>query len=133
MTSLLEAEMNLDFLQHIREVTGYILVGFVHVKKSFCHGNLLKKTFYFYILIMMKPKNLYLFFSYSEISLQIIRGHGLFKINFRRYGLAIVHSHFNSLELPNLREIIYGSVLISNISDLCFLGTINWEEIITGK
>lgn len=38
-----------------------------------------------------------------------------------------------TLELPALRDILSGSVYIFNNQNLCFIQTINWEEIITGR
>lgn len=39
----------------------------------------------------------------------------------------------DSLELPALRDILAGSVYIFNNQNLCFIQTINWEEIISGS
>ncbi|XP_055299802.1 epidermal growth factor receptor [Sitodiplosis mosellana] len=104
LTWLESANMNLDFLQHIREVTGYVLISHVHVKN------------------IILPR------------LQIIRGRTLFKLNIydEQFGLFVSYSQMDSLELPALRDILSGSVFIFNNQNLCFIQTINWEEIITG-
>ncbi|XP_055299415.1 epidermal growth factor receptor-like [Sitodiplosis mosellana] len=95
---------NLDFLQHIREVTGYVSIRHVHVKN------------------IIFPR------------LQVIHGRTLFKLNIydEKFGLFVSYSQMDSLELPALRDIVSGSVLIFNNQNLCFIQTINWEEIITG-
>ncbi|XP_055297610.1 epidermal growth factor receptor-like [Sitodiplosis mosellana] len=103
LTWLEDPKMDLDFLQHIREVTGYVLINFVNVEN------------------VVLP------------SLQIIRGQILFKVNStHNYSLIVNHSTMKSLELPSLREILSGSVLINETNNLCFAQTIDWQEIVTG-
>ncbi|XP_031623661.1 epidermal growth factor receptor [Contarinia nasturtii] len=104
LTWLDDSKIDLDFLQHIREVTGYVLISHVDVKN------------------IILPR------------LQIIRGRTLFKLNIydEQFGLFVSYSKMDSLELPALRDILSGSVFIFNNQNLCFLQTINWDEIITG-
>ena len=68
------------------------------------------------------------------ISLQIIRGRTLFKLNIydEQFGLFVSYSQMDSLELPALRDILAGSVFMFNNQNLCHIQTINWDEIITG-
>ncbi|XP_031638546.1 epidermal growth factor receptor-like [Contarinia nasturtii] len=104
LTWLDDSKMDLDFLQNIREVSGYVLISHVDAKN------------------IILPR------------LQIIRGRTLFKLNtfYEQFGLFVSYSKMDSLELPALREISSGSVFIFNNQNLCFLRTINWDEIITG-
>ncbi|XP_055312021.1 epidermal growth factor receptor-like [Sitodiplosis mosellana] len=102
LTWLNDSTMDLDFLQHIREVTGYVLISFVNVEN------------------VVLP------------SLQIIRGQILFELGAENYSLIVHKSEIKSLELPSLREILSGSVYINKNNNLCFAQTINWKEIVTG-
>lgn len=67
--------MNLSFLQHIREVTGYVLISHVNISR------------------LVLP------------NLQIIRGRTVFKLTVRdeEFSLLVTHSYMDSLELPALR------------------------------
>ncbi|XP_041986353.1 epidermal growth factor receptor isoform X2 [Aricia agestis] len=104
LTWLQNETMDLSFLQHIREVTGYVLIS--HVK----------------VTNIVLP------------NLQIIRGRTLFKLNVREeeFALLVTMSSAFTLELPALRDVLRGSVGIYNNYNLCHLKTINWDEIITG-
>ncbi|KAG4073502.1 hypothetical protein HA402_000726 [Bradysia odoriphaga] len=104
LTWLQDPKMDLSFLQHIREVTGYVLISHVD------------------ILNIVLPR------------LQIIRGRTLFKLNIKddKFGLFITYSQMHTLELPALRDILAGSVGVFNAYNLCHIRTINWDEIITG-
>lgn len=96
---------DLSFLQHIREVTGYVLISHVDVE----HVRL--------------PR------------LQIIRGRTLFKLNVwnNEFGLFVSFSQMQTLELPALRDILNGSVGLFNNYNLCHIRTIEWEEILSGN
>lgn len=96
---------DLSFLQHIREVTGYVLISHVDVE----HVKL--------------PR------------LQIIRGRTLFKLNVwnSEFGLFVSFSQMQTLELPALRDILNGSVGMFNNYNLCHIRTIEWDEIISGE
>ena len=75
------------------------------------------------------------FICFLLFSLQIIRGRSLFKLNNKNdveYALFISSSQMESLELPSLRDILTGSVYISENQNLCFIQNIIWDEIITG-
>ncbi|CAG9558821.1 unnamed protein product [Danaus chrysippus] len=104
LTWLENETMDLSFLQHIREVTGYVLISYVKVAQ------------------IILPK------------LQIIRGRTLFKLNVRveEFSLLVTMSSALTLELPALRDVLRGSVGIYNNYNLCHVKTINWDEIITG-
>ncbi|KAK9695926.1 Protein tyrosine and serine/threonine kinase [Popillia japonica] len=94
---------DLSFLQYIREVTGYVLISHVDVKK------------------VILPR------------LQIIRGRTLFKLTVRdeQFALFVTHSQMLTLELPALRDILNGSVGMFSNYNLCHVKTIQWDEIIS--
>ncbi len=71
--------MDLSFLQHIREVTGYVLISHVDVQR-----------------IVLG-------------SLQVIRGRTLFRLNVHddEFALMVTLSRMNNLELPALRGILF--------------------------
>ena len=96
---------DLSFLQHICEVTGYVLISHVDTKQ------------------VRLPR------------LQIIRGRTLFKLNIwqNEFGLFVSFSQTQTLELPALRDILNGSVGMFNNYNLCHVRTIDWDEIISGK
>jgi epidermal growth factor receptor len=100
-----DTKYDLGFLQHIREVTGYVLISHVDTTD------------------VILPK------------LQIIRGRTLFKLNIweEEFGLFVTFSQMHTLQLPALRDILSGSVGFFNNYNLCHIKTINWDEIITGK
>lgn len=96
---------DLSFLENIHEVTGYVLISHVDV-------------------IQLRL-----------LRLQIIRGRTLFQYEYleKDYGLFVAFSNIKLLELPALREVIHGCVGMVNSYDLCYIQTIDWEEIISGK
>ncbi|XP_050360922.1 epidermal growth factor receptor isoform X1 [Nymphalis io] len=104
LTWLQNETMDLSFLQHIREVTGYVLISYVRVAQ------------------IILPQ------------LQIIRGRTLFKLKVREeeFAMLVTMSSALTLELPALRDVLRGSVGIYNNYNLCHVKTINWDEIITG-
>lgn len=75
LTWLQDKNLDLGFLQYIREVTGYVLISHVDVKR------------------IVLP------------SLQIIRGRSLFKLNVRdeEFALMVTLSKMENLEAPALR------------------------------
>lgn len=101
---LQDKNLDLSFLHSIREVTGYVLISHVDMKK------------------IVLP------------NLQIIRGRQLFKLNVldQQFALIVTLSKMENLELPSLRDILQGSAGFYNNYNLCHIRTINWEEIITG-
>lgn len=105
LTWLQGVDQDLSFLQHIREVTGYVLISHVDVKK------------------VILPR------------LQIIRGRNLFKMNMnvskQEFALIVTLSKMLTLELPALRDVLRGNVGSFNNYNLCHIKTINWTEIIT--
>lgn len=103
LTWLQDENHDLSFLHNIREVTGYVLISHVDVKR------------------IVLPR------------LQIIRGRTLFKINVRdeEFALMVTLSKMYSLELPALRDTLSGSIGLFNNYNLCHVKTINWNEIIT--
>ncbi|XP_059088184.1 epidermal growth factor receptor-like isoform X2 [Tigriopus californicus] len=105
LTWLQDENLDLSFLQHIREVTGYVLISHVDVTR------------------IVLP------------SLQIIRGRTLFKLSVQEdeFALIVTLSKMHNLELPALRDILDGSVGIMNNYNLCHIKTIEWKEIITGQ
>ncbi|XP_059470007.1 epidermal growth factor receptor isoform X2 [Neocloeon triangulifer] len=104
LTWLQDEDLDLSFLSLIREVTGYVLISHVDIKR------------------IVLP------------SLQIIRGRTLFKLNVHddEFALLTTLSKMHNLELPALRDILAGSVGMLNNYNLCHIKTINWDEIITG-
>ena len=104
LTWLQDKNLDLGFLPSIREVTGYVLISHVDMKK------------------IVLP------------NLQIIRGRQLFKLNVldQQFALIVTLSKMENLELPSLRDILQGSAGFYNNYNLCHIRTINWEEIITG-
>ncbi|KAJ8922134.1 hypothetical protein NQ315_004068 [Exocentrus adspersus] len=103
LTWLQEQNLDLSFLQYIREVTGYVLISHVDIKR------------------IVLPR------------LQIIRGRTLFKMNVRdeEFALIVTLSKMFNLELPALRDVLRGSVGLFNNYNLCHVKTINWKEIIS--
>lgn len=94
---------DLSFLENIREITGYLLIAYVSVEK------------------IRMP------------NLQIIRGRDLFKLNNgqnEEYAMYLIENELKNLELPNLREIITGSIGSYHNRNLCHLNQISWEEIL---
>lgn len=77
LTWIQDRDMDLSFLQHIREVTGYVLISHVDVKR------------------IVLP------------SLQVIRGRTLFRLNVHddEFALMVTLSRMDNLELPALRGI----------------------------
>jgi len=75
LTWLQDENIDLSFLQHIREVTGYVLISHVDVKR------------------IVLP------------NLQIIRGRTRFKLNVREeeFSLMVTLSKMENLEMPALR------------------------------
>ncbi|CAG7730524.1 unnamed protein product [Allacma fusca] len=104
LTWIQEKNMDLSFLQHIREVTGYVLISHVDVKR------------------IVLP------------SLQVIRGRTLFRLNVHddEFALMVTLSRMDNLELPALRDVLAGNVGVFNNYNLCHVKTINWDEIISG-
>ncbi|XP_043238493.1 epidermal growth factor receptor-like isoform X2 [Amphibalanus amphitrite] len=104
LTWLQDDSLDLSFLQYIREVTGYVLISYVDVRR------------------LVLP------------SLQIIRGRTLFKLSVRdeEFSLMVTMSKMFSLEMPALRDILAGSAGFFNNYNLCHIKSINWDEILTG-
>ncbi|XP_039287405.1 epidermal growth factor receptor [Nilaparvata lugens] len=104
LTWLQDENLDLSFLQYIREVTGYVLISHVDVRR------------------ITLPR------------LQIIRGRTLFKLNIheKEFALIVTLSKMHNLEMPALRDILTGSVGMFNNYNLCHMKTIKWDEIITG-
>ncbi|KAI5700992.1 hypothetical protein M8J75_005051 [Diaphorina citri] len=103
LTWLQDEHLDLSFLQYIREVTGYVLISHVDVKR------------------IVLPK------------LQIIRGRTTFKLSVHDedFSLLILLSKMNNLEMPALRDILAGTAGMFNNYNLCHVKTINWEEILS--
>lgn len=104
LTWIKDENVDLSFLRNIREVTGYVLISHVDVKR------------------VVLPK------------LQIIRGRSLFRLSIHKqdFALLISLSKMHSIEMPSLRDILAGGVGLFNNYNLCHIRTINWKEIITG-
>ncbi|XP_011198656.2 epidermal growth factor receptor isoform X1 [Bactrocera dorsalis] len=104
LTWLQEPDMDLSFLENIREVTGYILISHVDIQT------------------VVFPR------------LQIIRGRTLFNLNVQdqQYALFTAYSKMFTLEMPALRDILQGSVGFFNNFNLCHIKLIEWKEIISG-
>ncbi|XP_071057368.1 epidermal growth factor receptor isoform X2 [Onthophagus taurus] len=99
----LQEEMDLSFLQYIREVTGYVLISHVNI-----HNVVLPR-------------------------LQIIRGRTQMKPQSmeQEFSLLVTHSSMFTLELPALRDILNGGVGFFNNYNLCHIKTIEWDEIMS--
>ncbi|KAI1292179.1 Epidermal growth factor receptor [Halotydeus destructor] len=104
ITWLQDKNVDLSFLNDIREVTGYVLISHVDVPR------------------VVLP------------NLRIIRGRSLFTLNIRGDELALVVTltKLENLEMPALRDILTGSVGFFDNYNLCHIRTINWDEILTG-
>jgi epidermal growth factor receptor len=99
-----DSKYDLGFLQHIQEVSGYVLINNVNTKD------------------VILP------------SLKIIRGQKLLKwiaMDITTYGLLVYDSNINTLQLPALRAIMKGSVLGMLYSNVCHLDTINWNALLS--
>ncbi|KAH8347949.1 hypothetical protein KR084_002500 [Drosophila pseudotakahashii] len=103
LTWLPNENLNLSFLDNIREVTGYILISHVDVKK------------------VVFPK------------LQIIRGRTLFSLSVEeeKYAFFVTYSKMYTLEIPDLRDVLNGQVGFHNNYNLCHMRTIQWSEIVS--
>ncbi|GAB6019966.1 hypothetical protein CHUAL_001495 [Chamberlinius hualienensis] len=103
LTWLKDENTNLSFLQHIREITGYLLISQVHVKR------------------VVLPR------------LQIIRGRTLFSVNkyADEFALVVMMNHMHTLELPSLRDMLAGNVAMIDNDNLCHINTIRWDEIMS--
>lgn len=93
---------HLNFLEQIREVSGYVLISHVDVD-------------------CLKLPNL-----------QLIRGENLFRSGSDCYRLYVASSGIRSLEMPRLSKIVAGSLGFFNNSNLRFLPSIEGREIISG-
>ncbi|XP_074598679.1 epidermal growth factor receptor [Brevipalpus obovatus] len=104
LTWLQDQNLDLDFLKDIREVTGYVLISQVDLKR------------------VVLP------------NLQIIRGRNHFKLNVREeeFSLLVTLSNMEYLEMPALRDILAGDVGFFYNYNLCHVKSIKWEEILTG-
>jgi epidermal growth factor receptor len=93
----------LDFLKHIREVSGYILFHHANVKDVILPNlRVIRGT------VGKLPR---MWWAYSE--------HALF----------VSESTINTLQLPSLRVILHGSVVTKNTT-VCYWHTIKWDEIL---
>lgn len=92
----------MNFLDNIKEVTGYVFIHRVHVKN------------------LKFPK------------LQIIRGTSLQNITGTSHSLAVTQTTLETLELPSLREILHGSAGFYQNTHLNHIETIDWNEILSG-
>lgn len=95
--------LDLTFLESIREISGYLLIAYVEVEE------------------IRMP------------NLQIIRGRDFFKLNNgneNEFAMFLIQNQLRTLELPNLREILAGSVGFYNNEKLCHVRSINWDEIL---
>ncbi|KAF5303726.1 hypothetical protein FQR65_LT00870 [Abscondita terminalis] len=103
LTWLQDENFDLSFLQYIREVTGYVLISHVDLVR------------------VVLP------------SLQIIRGRTLFKMTDyeQEFALIITTSKMFTIELPALRDVLRGSIVLFNNYNLCHVKTIDWKEIIS--
>lgn len=92
LTWLQDKNLDLGFLQYIREVTGYVLISHVDVKR------------------IVLP------------SLQIIRGRSLFKLNVREeeFSLMVTLSQMDNFEAPALRGIHTTILVVYSSSSLFF-------------
>ncbi|XP_023305404.2 epidermal growth factor receptor isoform X1 [Lucilia cuprina] len=104
LTWLQDPNSDLSFLENIREVTGYILISHVDIRK------------------VVFPR------------LQIIRGRTLFNLNVQdeQFAFFVTYSKMFSLEMPALRDILQGSVGFFNNFNLCHIKSIDWNEIMSG-
>lgn len=104
LTWLQDVQLDLSFLQHIREVTGYVLISHVDVNIVLPRLQIIRGRTLFKLNILEE-----------------------------QFGLFVTYSQMHTLELPALRDILAGSVGLFNNYNLCHVRTINWDEIITGK
>lgn len=104
LTWLQDAQLDLSFLQHIREVTGYVLISHVDVNIVLPRLQIIRGRTLFKLNILDE-----------------------------QFGLFVTYSQMLTLELPALRDILAGSVGLFNNYNLCHVRSINWDEIITGE
>lgn len=132
LTWLQDPNLDLSFIEHIREVTGYVLISHVDIQNI-----ILPRFVCTYSLHSARSAILHIhqFIHRFPFRLQIIRGRTLFKLNVmqEQFGLFVTYSQMHTLELPSLRDILAGSVGIFNNYNLCHMRSIDWDEIITGK
>ena len=107
LTWLQDENLDLSFLQHIREVTGYVLISHVDVKR------------------IILP------------SLQIIRGRTLFKLTVQEdeFALIVTLSKMHNLEMPALRgrTTVRLSLLLLSALNQLLSHIITSDEIILAK
>lgn len=103
LTWLQDTNLDLSFLQHIREVTGYVLISHVDVNIVLPRLQIIRGRTLFKLNILVEE-----------------------------FGLFVTYSQMHTLELPALRDILNGSVGLFNNYNLCHVRSINWDEIITG-
>ncbi|XP_076329616.1 epidermal growth factor receptor-like isoform X2 [Tachypleus tridentatus] len=105
LTWLEDENLDLNFLHNIREVTGYVLISHVKLKR------------------VVLP------------NLTIIRGRNQFKLQEKTVGFALLVSNNNvkTLEMPSLRDILSGSVGFFNNHNLCHIRSIQWDELLSGS
>ncbi|XP_037790819.1 epidermal growth factor receptor-like [Penaeus monodon] len=106
LTWLQGRDLDLSFLQDIREVTGYVLLDHV------------------------TAHNVRLPF------LTLIRGTSLLppptqNAQRPRFGLLVAHAHVDRLEMPALGEILEGSVGVFNSTGLCHWRSVDWSGILS--
>ena len=97
-----DEKLDLSFLQHIREVTGYVLISHVDVTR------------------IVLP------------SLQIIRGRTLFKLNVHddEFALIVTLSKMHNLELPALRGKIFFYQYLLYIFGMLYRGVARVDELV---
>ena len=107
LTWLQDENLDLSFLQHIREVTGYVLISHVDVKR------------------IILP------------SLQIIRGRTLFKLTVQEdeFALIVTLSKMHNLEMPALRgrKTVRLSLLVLSALNQLLSHIITGDEITLAK
>lgn len=131
LTWLQDQAMDLSFVQHIREVTGYVLISHVDVQNVVLPRYASIRQFHWARICL----HLGFLFPLLPYRLQIIRGRTLFKANImdNQFGLFVTYSQMHTLQMPALRDILSGSVGLFNNYNLCHMKTINWDEIISGE
>lgn len=96
-------DYDLSFLHSISEVTGYVLIAYVDVKKIELHN------------------------------LKIIRGREMFHWQEDDYSFIVMSTNVRNIELPMLRDVLNGDIGLLDNYNLCHMDTISWVDITSDR
>ncbi|KAL1452630.1 hypothetical protein WDU94_006843 [Cyamophila willieti] len=102
LTWLKNESLDLSFLQNIRNVSGYVAIYEVNVTK------------------LVLPK------------LEIIQGQNTLNHNSNiENSLFVSYNNITTLEMPALKGILHGTILVAHNPNLCYMNTIIWTDILS--